>query len=66
MYDQLSKMPDGQTKKELISKMEKIVQDDLPWIMQSYARNFTLHHDSIKNFRQSDLVGSFPKYIRVK
>ena len=66
MYDQLNKMPDGNEKKMLINKMEKIVQEELPWIMQYYARNFILYHDSVKNFRQSDLIGSFPKYIRVK
>lgn len=66
MYDQLNKMPDGNDKKILINKMEKIVQEELPWIMQSYARNFILYHDSVKNFRQSDLIGSFPKYIRLK
>jgi ABC-type transport system substrate-binding protein len=66
MYEQLSKMPDGNEKKELVSKMEKNVQEELPWIMQYYARNFILYHDSVKNFRQSDLIGSFPKYIRLK
>lgn len=66
MYEQLSKMPDGNDKKNLIKKMEKTVQEELPWIMQHYARNFILYHDSVKNFRQSDLIGSFPKYIRLK
>ncbi len=66
MYEQLSKLPDGNEKKNLINSMEKIVEDDLPWIMQSYARTFILYHDNVKNFRQSDLIGSFPKYIRLK
>jgi ABC-type transport system substrate-binding protein len=66
MYDQLSKLPDGIEKKNLISKMEKTVQEELPWIMQYYSRNFILYHDSVKNFRQSDLTASFPKYIRLK
>jgi len=66
MYEQLSKLPDGIEKKNLITKMEKTIQEQLPWIMQSYARNFILYHDSVKNFRQSDLTGNFPKYIRLK
>ena len=66
MYEQLSKMPDGNDKKVLINKMEKQIADDIPWIMQYYSRNFILYHDAVKNFRPSDLIWSFPKYIRVK
>jgi ABC-type transport system substrate-binding protein len=66
MYQKLSNLPDGTEKKNLIKKMESIIQNDLPWIMQSYARNFILYHDSVKNFRQSDLLGNYPKYIRLK
>jgi oligopeptide transport system substrate-binding protein len=66
MYEKLSKLPDGEEKKALIVKMEKIVNDDLPWIMQYYSRNFILYHDYVKNYRPSDLIWSYPKYIRVK
>ena len=66
MYDRLIKLPDGTEKKELITKMEKVVNEDLPWIMQYYSRNFILYRDYVKNYRPSDLVWSYPKYIRVK
>jgi len=66
MYAKVSKLPDGDEKKALVSKMEKIVNDDLPWIMQYYSRNFILYHDYVKNYRPSDLVWSYPKYLRVK
>lgn len=66
MYEKLSKLPDGEEKKALILKMEKMVNDDLPWVMQYYSRNFILYHDYVKNYRPSDLIWSYPKYIRVK
>jgi oligopeptide transport system substrate-binding protein len=66
MYEKMSKLPDGEEKKALILKMAKIVNDDLPWVMQYYSRNFILYHDYVKNYRPSDLVWNFPKYIKVK
>lgn len=66
MYEKISKLPDGEEKKNLIIKMEAIVNEDLPWIMQYYSRNFILYHDYVKNYRPSDLIWSYPKYIKVK
>lgn len=66
MYEKISKLPDGEEKKKLIIKMEAIVNEDLPWIMQYYSRNFILYHDYVKNYRPSDLIWSYPKYIKVK
>jgi ABC-type transport system substrate-binding protein len=66
MYKQLVKMTDGNDKKKLIKNMEKLIEDDVPWIMQYYSRNYILYNDSVKNFRPSDLIWSYPKYIRLK
>ena len=66
MYNKLSQIQDGDEKKKLISQIGKIVNDELPWVMQYYSRNFILQHDEVKNLRPSDLIWSFPKYIRLK
>lgn len=66
MYAKISKLQDGEEKLALTRKMEKLANDDLPWIMQYYSRNFILYHDYVKNYRPSDLVWSYPKYLRVK
>lgn len=66
MYDQLIKLPEGDEKKKLIMEMEKKVNEDLPWIMHYYSRNFILYHDYVKNYRPSDLVWSYPKYLRLR
>ncbi len=66
MYENLIKLADGDEKKALIIKMEKLVNDDLPWIMQHYSRNFILYHDYLKNYRPDDLILNYAKYLRVK
>lgn len=66
MYDRLIKLPDGDEKKKLITEMEKKVNEEIPWIMQYYSRNFILYHDNVKNYRPSDLIWSYPKYLRVR
>ena len=66
MYDKMKTLPDGEEKKQLIIKMSKMVNDDLPWVMQYYSRNFILYHDYVKNYRPSDLIWNYPKYIKVK
>lgn len=66
MYEKLIKLPDSAEKKNLISSMEKKVNEDFPWIMQYYSRNFILYHDHVKNYRPSDLIWSYPKYLRIK
>jgi ABC-type transport system substrate-binding protein len=65
-YNKLSQLQDGEDKQLLINKIEKTVNEDLPWIMQYYSRNFILYHDEVKNHRPSDLIWSYPKYIRLK
>jgi oligopeptide transport system substrate-binding protein len=65
-YEKMSKLQDGEEKRQLILTMEKLVNNDLPWIMQYYSRNYILYHDYVKNYRPSDLVWSYPKYIKVK
>jgi ABC-type transport system substrate-binding protein len=66
MYEKISKLPDGDEKKDLIIKMENLVNGDLPWIMQYYSRNFILYHDYVKNYRPDDLIWNYTKYLRVK
>jgi len=65
-YYKLSKLSDSEEKKKHIESIEKIVNEELPWIMQYYSRNYILYNDSVKNYRPSDLIWSFPKYIKLK
>lgn len=50
----------------ITKKVEKIIAEDVPWVMQFYSRNYILHHGYLKNFRQSDLVNNNFKYLRLE
>jgi oligopeptide transport system substrate-binding protein len=65
MYEQISRLPEGPIRLKLLAQMEEQVNQDLPWVMQYYAREFILHFDHVKNYRPSDLVWNYPKYLRL-
>ncbi|MBT7608549.1 MAG: hypothetical protein HN576_02255 [Bacteriovoracaceae bacterium] len=63
-FAELKVLKDGKRKKDLMKKMEQIIHDELPWIMQYYARNYILYHNHLKNYRHSDLIYNNIKYLR--
>lgn len=66
LFEVVSFDKDQIVKKEAMSNIENIVHQNLPWIMQYYSRNYILLHKEIKNFRQSDLINNYIKYIRIQ
>jgi len=50
----------------ITDKVQDLVNQDLPWVMQFYSRNYILHQGYVKNFRQSDLINNNFKYLRIK
>ncbi len=66
IYSKLSKLSDGEERMNLMITAQAIINEDVPWIMQYYSRNFILYHDYVKNYRPSDIVFNYLKYIRVK
>ncbi len=50
----------------LLSKMEQIVEEDAPWIFLYYDRSFMIRHNSLKNFRYTDLFNNYYKYLRIE
>lgn len=65
MFLELRELDNGPRKLELMEKMEKVVHQDLPWVMQYYSRNYILYHDYLKNFRYSDIIYNNIKYLKV-
>lgn len=63
-FDSLKLMNDGPEKKELMIKMENLVNEDLPWIMHYYSRSYIVFHNRLKNYRHSDLIYNNIKYLR--
>ncbi len=65
LFERVKLLEEGPEKRKLMVEMEKLVHDDLPWVMQYYARSYTLYHDYLKNYRHSDLVTNNLKYLRL-
>ncbi len=65
LFDKLKFLNDSDEKRELMLQMEQIIHDDLPWVMQYYARNYILYHDYLKNYRHSDLIYNNMKYLKL-
>lgn len=66
LYNKIKFLYDGQEKIKLMSDMEDIVLEDVPWIMQYYTRNYILYYSHVLNYRDSDIINNHLKYIRLK
>jgi len=66
LFAKLRLMDDSEKKHKLMSEMETMVNNDLPWVMQYYSRNYILYHDQLKNFRYSDIIYNTLKYLKIQ
>ncbi|OUR93086.1 hypothetical protein A9Q84_21520 [Halobacteriovorax marinus] len=65
LFDKMKVLPNGPQKVDLMKRMEQIIVDELPWIMQYYSRNYILYHERLKNYRHSDLIYNNFKYLNL-
>jgi oligopeptide transport system substrate-binding protein len=65
LFQELKFLPESKRKWALMEEMENIVLDDLPWIMQYYARNYALFHGELHNYRHSDIIYNNMKYLKL-
>ncbi len=65
-FKEARQIEDGPKKFELMKKMEFIVNEELPWVMQYYARNYILSHRYLKNFMYSDIIYNNLKYLKLE
>jgi len=65
LYSKLVETLDKEKRFELMSKIEEIIEADLPWIMLMYESSYILHSKNIKNFRKSFFIRNYLKYLKV-
>jgi len=65
-FEKLKIMPNGKEKSILMQKMENIINQEIPWGMLYYNRSYTLYHQHLKNYRQSDLITNYMKYLSIR
>jgi oligopeptide transport system substrate-binding protein len=66
LFSELKEMEDSPEKHKMMAKMETIVNNELPWVMQYYSRNYILVHEYMKNYRYSDIIYNYLKYIKLE
>jgi oligopeptide transport system substrate-binding protein len=65
LFEQAIYMEDTARKNQLLREIEDIVNKDIPWVMQYYARNYILRYNRVKNYRSSDIIYNNYKYLRL-
>jgi ABC-type transport system substrate-binding protein len=65
MFKKLKNTTDEIDKRSLMAEMEKIIENDLPWVMQHYTRSYVLHNNRLRNFRHSDIIYNGIKYYKL-
>lgn len=64
--DLIAALPNDTQKQVLMSQVEEIVNNELPWVMLYYSRNHILISPKIKNFKYNDIIYNYFKYLNVK
>ena len=65
LITQLKYLEYGGKKSSIMKKINQQVLKDLPWIPLYYQRNYILYQNYFKNFRKSDLISNYLKYIKI-
>ncbi|MBD65378.1 MAG: hypothetical protein CME62_09230 [Halobacteriovoraceae bacterium] len=63
LYNQLSKTLDKESRFEIMYEIEKIVEQELPWLMLMYESTYIVQQKDIKNFRKSFFIRNYIKYL---
>lgn len=66
IFEKVRYMEEGPEKHALMAEAEVEVHKDLPWVMLFYTRNYVLSQPKIRNYRYSDIITNFIKYVRIE
>lgn len=65
LFEKIRYMEEGDQKHALMAQVEVEVNKDLPWVMLFYTRNYVLTQDKVLNYRYSDIVSNYLKYVKI-
>lgn len=66
LFEKIRYMAEGPEKHILMGQVEDEVNRDLPWVMLFYTRNYVLTQGKVLNYRYSDIVTNYLKYVKIK
>ena len=65
LYDKFAVMPPGATRRNIVCKMEEIVQEEVPWAYGIYEDEYRLIQPWLRNYQTAELVQNKYKYVDV-
>jgi len=65
LFEKIRYMEEGDAKHALMAQLEKEVHHDLPWVMLYYTRNYVLSQNKVLNYRYSDIISNYLKYVKL-
>lgn len=66
LFEKIRYMEEGPEKHALMAQVEEQVNKDLPWVMLYYTRNYVLIQDRVENYRYSDIISNYLKYVKIR
>ncbi len=66
LYSKLAETLNKPERFRIMNEIEKITNEDLPWVMLMYESSYMLHSKSVKNFRKSFFIRNYIKYLKIK
>lgn len=66
LYDQMVKMDPGPARAAVIEKMERILQEEVPWALAHGITQYRLTQPRVRNYRESELITNGFKYYRLE
>ena len=65
-YNDLALTLDKEKRFEIMYEIEKIVEEEVPWIMLMYESTYIVQQKEIHNFRKSFFIRNYIKYLQKK
>jgi len=65
LFEQMKNMDNGPERQRIIRQMERIVQQDAPWIFGFHPKSYTLGHRWLINRKPADVGNNTLKYQRI-
>lgn len=65
-YLKLSRTTDTHERKQIMRQVEKMVKNEIPWIMLMYQSAHILHYPYVQNLRKSYFIRNDLKYLKIR
>lgn len=66
LYTQMARMEPSPKRSKIISEMDAILQEEVPWALGYYTTGYGLFQPWLKNYRSADLILNRWKYLKIE